>query len=296
VQTGASIGIAVSPEHGGDIGTLLRHADIAMYRAKRSQTEYLLYTPEGDGQVTTRAGMELLAQLRRAIEHGDLAVHYQPKLNLRSGDIVGVEALVRWPHPERGMLYPDHFLPLARQNRLMRAVTEFVVDRARPFGHRPIPHPGSDHRGRRRRNRRRTGHLRMRRRPRPPLQRGPQHRRTPQTASQTNRTRKRLSQRHSLINNAEGGCERGSPNTLQAPAAFDTVAVHWPPSSPSARRTSQVPGKPSVACDVGGTTVLPVEGPPIASEPLGERVSDHGSTALSVRSGLSAFATDFGVG
>jgi EAL domain-containing protein (putative c-di-GMP-specific phosphodiesterase class I) len=57
-------------------------------------------------------------------------VHYQPKLNLRSGDIVGVEALVRWPHPERGMLYPDHFLPLARQNRLMRAVTEFVVDRA----------------------------------------------------------------------------------------------------------------------------------------------------------------------
>ena len=130
VQTGASIGIAVSPEHGRDVGTLLRHADIAMYRAKRDQIGYRLYTPEAGGHVTTRAEMELMAELRHAIEQGDLAVHYQPKVSLRSGDIIGVEALVRWPHPRLGLLYPDQFLPLARQNRLMRAMTEFVVERA----------------------------------------------------------------------------------------------------------------------------------------------------------------------
>jgi diguanylate cyclase len=130
VQTGASIGIAVSPEHGRDVGTLLRHADIAMYRAKRSQAGYLLYTPEAGGPVTTRADMELLGQLRRAIDQGELAVHYQPKLSLLSGDIIGVEALVRWPHPRLGLLYPDQFLPFAKQNRLMRAMTEFVVERA----------------------------------------------------------------------------------------------------------------------------------------------------------------------
>ena len=128
VQTGASIGIAVSPQHGRDVGTLLRHADIAMYRAKRGQSEYVVYTPEAGVQVSSRAGMETLGQLRRAIKQGELVLHYQPKLDLRSGRIVGVEALVRWPHPERGLLYPDQFLPLARQNRLMRPMTELIVD------------------------------------------------------------------------------------------------------------------------------------------------------------------------
>ncbi len=130
VQTDASIGIALGPEHGSDLGTLLRHADIAMYRAKNAHARYMVYTPDTDRHVTTRAGMELLAQLRHAIEHGDLAVHYQPKLSLRSGEMVGVEALVRWHHPERGLLHPAQFLPLARHNALMHAMTEMVVDRA----------------------------------------------------------------------------------------------------------------------------------------------------------------------
>ena len=130
VQIDASIGIALGPEHGRELGTLLRHADIAMYRAKHAHARYLVYTPDADRHVTTRAGMEFLAQLRHAIEHGDLAVHYQPKLNMRSGEMVGVEALVRWHHPERGLLYPDQFLPLARHNALMHAMTELVVDRA----------------------------------------------------------------------------------------------------------------------------------------------------------------------
>ena len=130
VQTGASIGIALGPEHGHDLGTLLRHADIAMYRAKYGHAPYSVYTPDADERVTTRYGMELLAQLRDAIAHGDLAVHYQPKLCLATGEIVGVEALVRWHHPERGLLYPDQFLPLVRHNALMRAMTELVVQRA----------------------------------------------------------------------------------------------------------------------------------------------------------------------
>ena len=130
VQIGASIGIALSPEHGHDLGTLLRHADIAMYRAKHGQAHYLVYTPDAEERVTTRRGMELLAQLRHAIEHGDLAVHYQPKLCLATREIVGVEALVRWHHPERGLLYPDQFLPLARHNALMNAMTDLVLQRA----------------------------------------------------------------------------------------------------------------------------------------------------------------------
>jgi diguanylate cyclase len=69
-------------------------------------------------------------QLRHAIEHGDLAVHYQPKVSLCSGEMIGVEALVRWHHPDLGLLYPDQFLPLARHNALMQAMTEPVVQRA----------------------------------------------------------------------------------------------------------------------------------------------------------------------
>ena len=130
VQTDASIGIALGPEHGRELGTVLRHADIAMYRAKHAHARYMVYAPDEDRRVTTRAGMELLAQLRHAVEHGDLALHYQPKLSLRIGEMVGVEALVRWHHPERGLLYPDQFLPLARRNALMHAMTELVVERA----------------------------------------------------------------------------------------------------------------------------------------------------------------------
>ena len=130
VATGGSIGIALSPDHGRDIGTLLRRADVAMYRAKRTQTRHAVYSQESDGQETTRAGIQLLGQLRRAIGDGELAVHYQPKVDLRTGSLIGAEALVRWLHPDRGMLYPDQFLPLVRQHGLMHAMTDLVLDRA----------------------------------------------------------------------------------------------------------------------------------------------------------------------
>ena len=133
VQVTGSIGIATSPMHGHDVGTLLRNADIAMYRAKRQHIGYLFYTTEaaGDGALeTTRAGMQLLDQLRTAVAKRELCVHYQPKVDLRSGAVVGVEALVRWDHPERGLMEPEHFLPAVQQNGLIHAMTMVVLDEA----------------------------------------------------------------------------------------------------------------------------------------------------------------------
>jgi len=130
VQTGASIGIAVAPEHGRDLGTLLRHADIAMYRAKEGQARHLVYAADADEPATTRCGMKLLTQLRQAIAQGELVLHYQPKLCMATGEIVGMEALVRWHHPERGLLYPGEFLPLVRHNALMYAMNELVFQLA----------------------------------------------------------------------------------------------------------------------------------------------------------------------
>src|SRR5439155_22050053 len=104
----ASVGIAVSPEHGEDAEALLRHADTAMYRAKRGGGGYLLYTGQYD-QDSLRQ-LALLAELRRAIEQGQLALHYQPTVRCGSGETVGVEALLRWPHPTRGMIPPAEFI------------------------------------------------------------------------------------------------------------------------------------------------------------------------------------------
>ncbi len=133
VQVTGSIGIAISPKHGHDVGTLLRHADIAMYRAKRQRVGYLFYTTEaaGDGALeTTRDSMRLLDQLRTAVAKRELCVHYQPKVDLRSGVVVGVEALVRWDHPEHGLMEPEDFLPAVQQNGLMHAMTMVVLDEA----------------------------------------------------------------------------------------------------------------------------------------------------------------------
>jgi diguanylate cyclase (GGDEF)-like protein len=124
----ASIGIALHPDHGHDFETLLQRADVAMYVAKERNTGVEIYSSETDRHSTIRLGM--LAELRGALENGELELHYQPKADLRTGDVVGVEALLRWRHPERGMVPPDEFIPLAEQTGLMRAITQFVVDTA----------------------------------------------------------------------------------------------------------------------------------------------------------------------
>jgi diguanylate cyclase (GGDEF)-like protein len=124
----ASIGIALHPNHGHDFETLLQRADVAMYVAKERSTGVEVYSSETDRHSTIRLGM--LAELRNALENDELELHFQPKADLRTGDVVGVEALLRWRHPERGMVPPDEFIPLAEQTGLMRAITQYVVDTA----------------------------------------------------------------------------------------------------------------------------------------------------------------------
>jgi diguanylate cyclase len=124
----ASIGVAMYPTHGNDAQQLFRHADAAMYQAKSNGTGWETYNPMRDDRTTD--GLATTEALRTALYSDQLVLHYQPKLDLTTGRIAGVEALVRWEHPERGLLYPDDFLPLAEAAGLMPALTTIVLDQA----------------------------------------------------------------------------------------------------------------------------------------------------------------------
>ena len=128
VHIDASVGIALYPMHAGDAMGLLQRADVAMYQAKRMRTGHEVYLAGRDSH--SRERLALVGELGAALEAGHLVLHYQPKADLRSGKVRGVEALVRWEHPERGLLGPGHFLPLVEQSGLTRALTAFVLDRA----------------------------------------------------------------------------------------------------------------------------------------------------------------------
>lgn len=121
----ASVGVALFPDHGTDGNGLLQRSDVAMYQAKRAHAGYTVY--DADGGPHSRDRLEIIEQLRRAVTTGELVLHYQPKLDLRTARVVGAEALVRWEHPERGVLYPDVFVPLAEQTGLMRPLTLAVL-------------------------------------------------------------------------------------------------------------------------------------------------------------------------
>jgi diguanylate cyclase (GGDEF)-like protein len=124
----ASIGIAVYPEHGNDAAELLQHADVAMYVAKHAHLRFLVYDPAVDQHSPRR--LALLGGLRRALERDELVLHYQPKADLRSGEIRSVEALVRWQHPDHGLLGPGEFIPLAERTGLIHPLTHWVLDAA----------------------------------------------------------------------------------------------------------------------------------------------------------------------
>jgi diguanylate cyclase (GGDEF)-like protein len=121
----ASIGIACFPHHGRTAPELLRHADVALYCAKRSNAAFQTYAEEDDEYSIDR--LALAAQLRRGIERGELVVHYQPKVPLQGGDTLALEALVRWNHPQLGVVGPDGFIPLAEQTGIIRPLTEKVL-------------------------------------------------------------------------------------------------------------------------------------------------------------------------
>ena len=124
----ASIGIALAPEHGDDVDTLIQRADVAMYMAKEAHAPYALYDADRDENSPSR--LRLVAELRRGIDEGELTLHYQPKERLLTGEVVGVEALVRWNHPDRGLLPPSEFIPLAQHTNLIRPLTLYVLDAA----------------------------------------------------------------------------------------------------------------------------------------------------------------------
>jgi diguanylate cyclase (GGDEF)-like protein len=123
-----SIGVSIFPEHGQDVDALLQKADVAMYLAKAGNTTHAIYDPREDEYDPTR--LTLVGELRRAIEGAELTVYYQPKADLRTGEVKGTEALVRWEHPERGLLMPDEFIPLAQHTGLIRPLTLSVIDTA----------------------------------------------------------------------------------------------------------------------------------------------------------------------
>jgi diguanylate cyclase (GGDEF)-like protein len=124
----ASIGIAVYPDHGDDTAELLQHADVAMYAAKQAHIGFMVYDPAVDRHSPKR--LALLGGLRRALERDELVLHYQPKADLRSGQVLGAEALVRWRHPDHGLLAPGEFIPLAERTGLIHPLTRWVLDAA----------------------------------------------------------------------------------------------------------------------------------------------------------------------
>jgi diguanylate cyclase (GGDEF)-like protein len=128
LDVGASIGISVWPDHGDDAVALLQRADVAMYAAKEMQEGVDVYDPNRDTYSLER--LALVGELRRAIEQGELAVHYQPKADTRTGRVIGMEALVRWHHARRGNVPPEEIIRVAEQTGLIRPLTLFVLAQA----------------------------------------------------------------------------------------------------------------------------------------------------------------------
>jgi diguanylate cyclase (GGDEF)-like protein len=128
LDVGTSIGIAMYPEHASDAETLVRNADIAMYVAKRNKTGYAVYDPDYDA--SQQEHLSLLGELRRAVEHGELRLYYQPKVTLSSSTVTAAEALLRWVHPTRGLVPPNLFIPFAEHTGYIKVLTGWVLEEA----------------------------------------------------------------------------------------------------------------------------------------------------------------------
>jgi diguanylate cyclase (GGDEF)-like protein len=129
VQVGGSLGVALYPQDGSDAETLLRHADVAMYAAKRARSGVSLYA-EGQEEPPGSARLPLIGKLGYAIERFELLAHYQPIVDMRTSRLTSVEALIRWGHPNHGLLPPDDFIPAAEQSELIKPLTAWILNEA----------------------------------------------------------------------------------------------------------------------------------------------------------------------
>lgn len=127
LEIGASIGIALYPEHGAETDLLMQRADVAMYAAKRGGG-YAVYAALYDHRNVHR--LEFIGDMRQAIEREQLVLHYQPKVSITTGEVASVEALVRWRHPQHGLIEPDQFIPIAERTGLINRLALWVLDAA----------------------------------------------------------------------------------------------------------------------------------------------------------------------
>jgi diguanylate cyclase (GGDEF)-like protein/PAS domain S-box-containing protein len=129
LRISASVGVTLYPLDDSDADTLLRHADQAMYMAKRSgRNQHHLFDAEEDRQAQCRS--EQIGEIRLALQNREFALYYQPKVNMRSGEVVGLEALIRWNHPTRGLVYPGEFLPLIESTDFVVEIGNWVIEEA----------------------------------------------------------------------------------------------------------------------------------------------------------------------
>jgi diguanylate cyclase (GGDEF)-like protein/PAS domain S-box-containing protein len=128
LEVGVSIGVALHPEHGDTARELLQHADVAMYTAKRGQTGFVVYSADADTNSIRQ--LTLTGQLRRAIENGEMMLEFQPKIDVRTAEVAGVEALTRWQHPDLGAIPPGEFIHSAEQTGLIKPLTLWVIEAA----------------------------------------------------------------------------------------------------------------------------------------------------------------------
>ncbi|HEX7248063.1 MAG TPA: GGDEF domain-containing phosphodiesterase, partial [Actinomycetota bacterium] len=126
LDVAGSLGISIYPTHGQNAESLLRRADVAMYSAKEAGGGYETYSPKMDQHNPSR--LTLVSQVRPALERGEFAMYYQPKVRLSDGRVAGAEALIRWNHPERGVVSPDEFIPLVEKTVLLRPLTAYVME------------------------------------------------------------------------------------------------------------------------------------------------------------------------
>lgn len=128
IESKASIGVALYPFHGDDCDTLLQHADVAMYQAKKTRAGYAIYDSSFD--LHSVRHLQLMNELRSSIKNNHISVFYQPMISQRDRRVVAVEALARWSHPELGCISPDEFIPVAEQTGIIRQLTLFVLNTA----------------------------------------------------------------------------------------------------------------------------------------------------------------------